>query len=129
MAGSGKEIEHAGDIVTDEASFIEEGLPWHADGISRQCTGNDASFGGIPMLLAGDIMQKGPPNSQGGPRFKGLVDRATGDLSKTRTGTAEAKGLGLLADMPLCKLERPICTLNDQQFTDWQWCMRRTGGA
>ena len=46
-------------------------------------------------------MQKEPPNSQVGPWYKGQVDRATSGLSRMRTGTAEAKGLNLLAGLPL----------------------------
>ena len=71
---------------------------------------NDAPFGGIPVLLAGDNTQKEPPNSQGGPCFKGLVDRASGDLTKIRPETAEAKGLDLLAGMPLYKLASSTAT-------------------
>jgi len=100
-AESGMDNEHVGGIVTDEAVFIEAGLLGQADGTSRQCTGKDAAFGGTPMLLAGENMQKEPPNSQGGPWYRGLVGRATGGPFKIRTGIAEAKGTGLLAGMPL----------------------------
>ena len=78
------------------------------------------------MLLAGDNMQKEPPNAQGEPWFKGLVDRANGNPSKVRTETAEARGLDLLAGMPLYKLERLMRAQNDQQFVEWQRHMRRT---
>jgi len=98
---SGMDIRDVGGIVIDEISFIEARLFGHADGILRQCTDNDAPFGGIPVLLAGGNMQKEPPNSQGGPWFKGLVDRASGDLTEIRPETAEAKGLDLELELEL----------------------------
>ena len=123
---SGMDMDCVGSIVIDEISFVEAWVLGHVDSILRQCTGTDAPFGGIPMLLAGDNMQKEPPNSQGGPWYKCLVDRAIGDLSKFPTDTAQAKGLDLLADMPLYKLERLMRAQNDQKFVEWQKHMRRT---
>lgn len=123
---SGFDIENAGVLVIDEASFLDAKLIGQVDYRCRLMSGNmDLPFGGYVILFACDNMQK----VMGEPWYKSLIDDAKqsrGGDDPNLPGTTHYEGLRRLSAMPRIKLWRIMRAQEDPEFINFQLQIRRT---
>ena len=114
-------------FVCDEISFVSTKFIGLVDKRLRQLTGHAAPFGGVAVVLAGDMRQLPPVSGQ-----LWCADLVHSLYAPTCAGDGDAvvgsvdRGLAALRTMQLVQLTRLMRAMDDPSFVDAQIKMRRT---
>ncbi len=115
---AGVDPEDVALLVIDEVSFNDDATFGHVENCMRALTdGLRTTRGGMPLLLAGDNMQKPPPSQQ--PWYKRLVE---GRLQPAESSSF--RGMSLLKSARRFTLRTIMRSADDEEFSNAQKAMR-----
>ena len=122
---TGTKLQDVAVLVIDEVSFIDERLIGHVDLILRLLLDTTEPFGGLVVLMAGDIRQKPPPAAKSGSPKEGRGWWASMLRKESPPSVVDAHGIRALRCMTKVELTELMRAAGDEAFARAQLDMRR----